>query len=172
MGMRCSIPDALSTISVANETSYRIWGMSGKVSVDMDCSDTGQRIVDLAREWIGTPYIHHQSAKGLGCDCVGLLIGVARELGKEISIKNYLSTPVGDSLLKELEKHLLAIPVPTAKPGDILVFSIGWNGVPRHVGIKSDRGLIHADERARKVVEVNLGFYERLLVGAFRWGER
>lgn len=92
-------------------------------------------------------------------------------MGREIKIKNYISTPEGDALLEELDKHLTRIPVPAAQTGDILVFSVGWNGVPRHVGIKSELGIIHADERAKKVVEVNLGYLERLLVAAYRWCE-
>ena len=36
-------------------------------------------IVALARGWIGTPYQHQASLKGVGCDCLGLLRGVWRE---------------------------------------------------------------------------------------------
>jgi len=34
----------------------------------------------IARSWIGTPYVHQASVKGVGCDCLGLLRGVWREL--------------------------------------------------------------------------------------------
>jgi cell wall-associated NlpC family hydrolase len=37
-------------------------------------------IVAIARTWIGTPYIHQASVKHAGCDCLGLLRGVWREL--------------------------------------------------------------------------------------------
>lgn len=33
------------------------------------------QIIDAARDWIGTPYVHQASAKGAGCDCLGLLRG-------------------------------------------------------------------------------------------------
>ena len=35
-------------------------------------------IVAEARAWIGTPYRHQASLKGVGCDCLGLLRGVWR----------------------------------------------------------------------------------------------
>ena len=37
------------------------------------------RIVDLARGWIGTPYLHQASCRGIGCDCLGLVRGVWRD---------------------------------------------------------------------------------------------
>ncbi len=37
-------------------------------------------IVTAARGWIGTPYRHQASVKGAGCDCLGLLRGVWREV--------------------------------------------------------------------------------------------
>ncbi len=40
----------------------------------------GDRVVAIARDWIGTPYVHQASAQGAGCDCLGLLRGVWRAL--------------------------------------------------------------------------------------------
>ena len=37
-------------------------------------------VVTAARGWIGTPYVHQASVRGAGCDCLGLLRGVWREL--------------------------------------------------------------------------------------------
>lgn len=41
---------------------------------------TRSAIVTEARTWIGTPYQHQASLKGVGCDCLGLVRGVWREL--------------------------------------------------------------------------------------------
>jgi NlpC/P60 family putative phage cell wall peptidase len=35
-------------------------------------------IVAETRSWIGTPYRHQASLKGVGCDCLGLVRGVWR----------------------------------------------------------------------------------------------
>ncbi len=36
-------------------------------------------IVQAARDWIGTPYVHQASVKGAGTDCLGLVRGIWRE---------------------------------------------------------------------------------------------
>jgi NlpC/P60 family putative phage cell wall peptidase len=36
-------------------------------------------IVSVARNWIGTPYLHQASLLHVGCDCLGLVRGVWRE---------------------------------------------------------------------------------------------
>ena len=41
---------------------------------------TRASIVASARGWIGTPYRHQASLRGLGCDCLGLVRGVWREV--------------------------------------------------------------------------------------------
>lgn len=41
---------------------------------------TYRKVCNSARGWIGTPYHHQQSVKGAGCDCLGLLRGVYREV--------------------------------------------------------------------------------------------
>src|SRR5690348_8306068 len=43
-------------------------------------SGRAEEIVGIARQWIGTPYVHQASLKGVGCDCLGLLRGTWREL--------------------------------------------------------------------------------------------
>ena len=40
-------------------------------------------VVAIARAWIGTPYRHQASLKGVGCDCLGLLRGLWRERNGE-----------------------------------------------------------------------------------------
>lgn len=45
----------------------------------MTCAySTREAIVAEARAWIGTPYRHQASLKGIGCDCLGLVRGVWR----------------------------------------------------------------------------------------------
>jgi NlpC/P60 family putative phage cell wall peptidase len=37
-------------------------------------------VVAAARDWLGTPYHDQASVKGVGCDCLGLVRGVWREV--------------------------------------------------------------------------------------------
>ena len=39
------------------------------------------KIVEKAREWIGTPFHEQSRQKMIGCDCIGFIVGVASELG-------------------------------------------------------------------------------------------
>ena len=43
---------------------------------------TPKIVIAEARSWIGTPYRHQASLKGVGCDCLGLVRGVWRALQK------------------------------------------------------------------------------------------
>ena len=46
------------------------------------CCDAAdpERVIAAARGWLGTPYHDQASVKGVGCDCLGLVRGVWREL--------------------------------------------------------------------------------------------
>ncbi len=113
-----------------------------------------KRVVDVARGWIGTPYVHQASVKGAGCDCLGLLRGVWREvLGAEPeSVPAYSmdwSEPQGDERLWQAAKrHLLVKPVAQAAPGDVLLFRMRDGSVAKHVGLQArtgrDASFIHA----------------------------
>ena len=37
-------------------------------------------VLTIARAWLGTPYLHQSSVKGVGCDCLGLARGIWRTL--------------------------------------------------------------------------------------------
>lgn len=126
-----------------------------------------EKLIEEARSWIGTPWVHHQRCKGVGVDCVQFLVATAEANGVELDpIENYYRSPSGDSLLRDLEDRFERVPTDKIQPGDILLFQI--RGIPHHVGLKSDRGFIHADQRANKVCEVSFGeVWQRLLVAAF-----
>ncbi len=117
---------------------------------------SGQRdlIVARARGWIGTPYVHQASTRGAGCDCLGLLRGVWREvLGSEPEpVPPYSpdwSEPSGDEALwQAASRHLIARPVPAMAAGDVLLFRMRDSGVAKHLAIVGDSGrhptFIHA----------------------------
>lgn len=39
------------------------------------------RLLKVAKEWVGTRYVDHAGVKGVGCDCAGYLKGVTIEAG-------------------------------------------------------------------------------------------
>ena len=126
---------------------------------------TKQQIVNTAREWLETPYHHQARAIGVGVDCIGLVLGVLRELGVyTFDFTDYDRTPDSTVLLSLLEAH--CTPTDSPEPGDIHLFRIKRN--PQHVGIVSDIGLIHAYQGVGKVVEHTLDeFWQHRIIKSF-----
>jgi NlpC/P60 family putative phage cell wall peptidase len=139
------------------------------------------RVVTLARGWIGTPYVHQASLKGVGCDCLGLIRGVWRELvGPEPELPppyspDWAEAGGRETMRDAAMRHLLPAPeaiAPGAPPsaGDVLLFR--WRaGVPaKHCAIASGPdAIIHAHE-GLAVAEVALGtWWRRHVVAAFRF---
>lgn len=94
----------------------------------MTTTTTAQRIVSEARGWLGTPYCHGASVKGVGCDCLGLVRGVWRAVfgGEPERADPYSpdwAEAVGEERLRDAaRRHLAEIPVAQARPGDLLLF--------------------------------------------------
>ena len=98
------------------------------------------RIAAAARGWIGTPYLHQASAKGAGCDCLGLIRGVWREVhGQEpMPVPPYTpdwSEPQGEERLRDAAASLLRPGQGT--PGDLLLFRMRPGAAAKHPGILS-----------------------------------
>lgn len=129
-------------------------------------------IVTAARAWLGTPFLHQGAVRGVGCDCLGLLRGVWRDVAgadEPEAIPAYradwhLSTP--DLMADALARHLS--PVERAEPGDILAFRL--NGTVRHCAIlATPETMIHAWSGG-SVVETAVGNqWTRRLAGAHRF---
>lgn len=114
----------------------------------------GEAIVAAARCWIGTPYVHQASVRGAGCDCLGLLRGIWREvLGPEPeAIPAYSmdwSEPQGDeALMRAGLRHMRRKPRDEEAPGDVLLFRMRDGAVAKHLGFQATVGtgssFIHA----------------------------
>ena len=104
------------------------------------------RIVEAARGWIGTPYLHQASVRGAGCDCLGLLRGVWREvMGAEPepvpAYSQDWSEPQGDERLwRAAMAHLVAKPLDAGTPGDVILFRMRAGAVAKHLGLRSATG--------------------------------
>jgi cell wall-associated NlpC family hydrolase len=66
--------------------------------------DVGELVAAEALTWIGTPFVWGQSVKERGCDCKGLIAGVARELEagrkrRAFTPPSPLTAPIGPCLL-------------------------------------------------------------------------
>ncbi|KQP61690.1 peptidase P60 [Methylobacterium sp. Leaf399] len=140
------------------------------------------RVVARARAWIGTPYRHQASLIGVGCDCLGLVRGVWREVhGPEPEVAPPYgaswaeSAPRGsDPLAEAAGRHLVPLPRPDAgtepEAGAVLLFAFRAHLPARHCAIATGAGtMIHAHDGAA-VTEVALTrWWRRHLTHGFRF---
>lgn len=138
-----------------------------------------QAIVQEARAWLGTPYVHQYAVKGAGCDCLGLIRGVWRGvIGPEPELPPAYtmdwSEPQGQELLWAAAlRHLSPKPVDVAEIGDVVLFRMRAGAVAKHLGVQSRIGVgpsfVHAYS-GHGVVESPLGGpWERRIVARFEF---
>lgn len=129
-------------------------------------------IVAEARSWLGTPYRHQASLKGVGCDCLGLVRGVWRTaVGPEPEAPppyrpDWAELGGDEALLAAAQRWLR--PIETPRPGDVLLFRMTPGAPGKHAAVMSGpERMIHA-YWGRAVVESALGAWWRMrLVAAF-----
>ncbi|SJZ64882.1 NlpC/P60 family protein [Consotaella salsifontis] len=116
------------------------------------------RALAAACFFLGTPYRHQGSRKGVGCDCVGLVRGVWRELYGEEPERpgpyspDWAETGTADRLIEAARRYLVERPLETAEPGDVAIFRWKRYALAKHCGILDEGGrLIHAYEGAAVV---------------------
>lgn len=135
-------------------------------------------IEEVARGWIGTPYVHQASVKGAGCDCLGLLRGVWRELrGDEPEALPPYSPDWAEATRREtlrdaLARHASAVARADIAPGDVVLFRMQPNAPAKHCGIVAAKDgaltLIHARQNKRVSEEPFSRYWRAKLAYAFR----
>lgn len=141
----------------------------------MEPTVTRMQLVAAAREWIGTPFHHQGRLQGVGVDCVGLVIGVARQLGlvaPAFDVPAYPRAPDGASLMHLVDLHLMPLQMDEpVQPGHVIVVRLDAH--PQHLGIVGDYrhgglSIIHAAAQPGRVIETRLMFSRAMrFVGAF-----
>jgi hypothetical protein len=136
---------------------------------------TRNQIVQIAREYVGTPFEHQGRLKGYACDCVGLLLMVTDDLGlvdvhgrplRRYDYMNYNDQPLDAFVHEECQRRLTGKPVSEMQDGDVL--TLRTPSVPCHVAFVSTwsgmRCMIHAYNGIHKVVEnvIDKAWYRRI----------
>ncbi len=116
----------------------------------------------LARGWIGTPYQHQASLKGVGCDCLGLVRGLwCERFGAEPEqppaySPDWAEAGLEETLVQAGRRHLIEVPSLMFEEGDVLLFRWKPHLPAKHAGIATSRAtMIHAQE-GTSVCEVAL----------------
>ncbi len=136
-----------------------------------------EQTVEAARRWLGTPYVHQASVLGAGCDCLGLLRGVWREIvGDEPEVvpaytRDWSEPQRDERLWRAGLRHLVSKPLDEVGRGDVLLFRMREGSVAKHVGLQAEIGdhptFVHAYDR-HGVIESPLGrAWHRRIVARF-----
>ncbi|MBS8226723.1 NlpC/P60 family protein [Vannielia litorea] len=140
------------------------------------------RAVAEARRWVGTPYRHQASCRGAGCDCLGLLRGIWRDLwGCEPEpvpaySRDWSETSREEVLWAAARRHLREKAASEAPaPGDVVLFRMRSGAVAKHLGIQARVGgnasFIHAFSGHGVVESSFTRAWERRVVARFEFPE-
>lgn len=112
------------------------------------------KIIELARECLGTPFVHQGRICGVAMDCAGVLVHVLKGLNLPYNDqKGYPCRPYKGLLEKGLSEqpHLQEILLSELSAGDVVLFRI--ETAPRHLGIYTGENVIHAYKDTGRVIE-------------------
>jgi NlpC/P60 family putative phage cell wall peptidase len=135
---------------------------------------TRSQIVAEALSWVGTPYRHQASLKGVGCDCLGLLRGVWRAFyGREPEAAptytpDWAEARGEETLAAAARRHLVEIAPDEARAGDVLLFRWRANLPAKHAVllIAPDR-FVHAQQGAAVATATLSPWWRRRIAFAF-----
>ena len=133
-------------------------------------------IIAAARLWLGTPYAHQASLKGVGCDCLGLVRGVWREIrgGEPEAVPAYspdwAEAGLRETLAEAGERYLVPIDRDRFAGGDVLLFRWRPHLPAKHAAITvSKTRMIHAQSGAAVAEVAITPWWRRRIVYAFRF---
>jgi NlpC/P60 family putative phage cell wall peptidase len=130
-------------------------------------------VIAAARRWLGTPYHDQASVRGVGCDCLGLVRGVWREVvgAEPLPLPPYSrdwgETGPVEVLAVGARRSMVEIAPAEAGPGALLLFRMRAGAIAKHVGIMSAGSFIHAYERLGVIEEPMTSAWQRRVAFAF-----
>jgi len=126
--------------------------------------------VSLARSVLGTPFEHQGRQPDRGLDCAGLVLWIRHRLElTDFGLRNYPRLPQADRLL-QLAAEAGFRETEIARSGDVYCRWLARD--PQHLAIASECGIIHACQRAGRVIGHRLdGRWRRRIVSIFSYPE-
>ena len=159
----------------------------GRFMSEADTETSGERdlivadrVVAAAQAWIGTPYRHQASLVGVGCDCLGLVRGIWRDLyGHEPELPppyqpDWAERCGEDRLRQAALRHFgTELAVEAMRPGDLLLFRWRPDLPAKHAGILCEpERFIHAYEQSAVTCSALVPSWRRRIAGVFRFPEK
>ncbi|WP_457935823.1 NlpC/P60 family protein [Mesorhizobium sp. 10J20-29] len=135
---------------------------------------TADAVIAEALSWVGTPYRHQGSRKGVGCDCLGLVLGVWRALygaAPEMPgayAPDWAEAGESEILLDAVRRHFCERPMAQLQPGDLLLFRWRPHLPAKHAGILTAPGhFVHAYQGHAVTVSALVPQWRRRIAGVF-----
>ena len=137
-------------------------------------TDVDERVARAAERWVGTPYRHQGSRLGVGCDCLGLLRGVWREVvGPEPALPppyamDWAERAEGEPMLDAMRRDL--VPTEQMARGAVVAFRWSAGSAVKHCGVLVARDrMIHAYSGRGVVASPLVPAWRRRIAGLFRF---
>ena len=113
-----------------------------KIEGPLTSPNVALQVVDLAKSFVGYPYVWAGASPSVGFDCSGLVYYVYRQLGYNIK-RDGDGQATNGIAVKESEMQ----------PGDIIIFANKYTGAIQHVGLYIGDGMmVHAQSSRTGVV--------------------
>ena len=131
-------------------------------------------VVAEALSWLGTPYRHQGFRKGVGCDCLGLVLGVWRAVyGVEPELPgpyapDWAEAGGEERFLTAVRRHFPEKPADERAAGDLLLFRWRSHLPAKHAGILvGQERFVHAYEGMAVSLSALAPQWRRRIAGAF-----
>lgn len=119
----------------------------------MTAAPLNYKVLTIAEKWLGTPYRHGASRLQVGCDCLGLIRGIWRELyGAEPEdagtySRDWAELAQDEPLIDAARRHMYLKAQSEMQVGDLLIFRWRDGVAAKHLGIMAENNrFIHAYE--------------------------
>lgn len=120
-----------------------------------------QTIVEDAVTWVGTPFRANAKLKGVGADCVGVIMGAFETAGLYLAYRNdYSQRPDGSLRGEILQRGFVLVKNATLTECDLLLMAFRPGTDPHHVALYiGNNEIVHAYAQARKCVRTTYDAY-------------
>jgi lipoprotein Spr len=119
---------------------------------------------ERARALVGTPFrLQGRNADGL--DCVGVAIATYKLHADRIRRDYRMRGNHAAEVRASVEQDFRRVPVTQLRAGDLMVMRVASDQL--HLGVRTDKGLVHAHAGLRRVVETP-GMPEWPIIGVYR----
>jgi NlpC/P60 family putative phage cell wall peptidase len=136
------------------------------------------KIVAEALSWEGTPYRHQGSRKQVGCDCLGLVRGIWREVygfnaeAPQAYAPDWAEAGGEEKLIEAARRHCIERVGTDMEPGDLILFRWRTHLPAKHAGILVTRDrFVHAYQGHSVTTSSLVPQWRQRIAGVFQFPE-